>query len=297
VDAVDTFPALRLAAAILVLCVASVLDWRTRRVGNPYWMILSLVGLALLAAQVLIEEEDPAYLAVLVPILAILSDVYWDRESEGSIAVLAPAVKYATAVMGVAILVYLWADDEYFLTLAMVPIMMLAFVVMYMLDVIRGGADAKALIALAVLFPFHPDIASLPLLQTDTGLADVAFPFSFIVLINAAIIVVFVPLAFIVRNVVSGDFRFPQAFVGYKMEVDRIAGTFVWLMERVEGGRRVVYTRPRRSEDLAKEVELLRAAGASEVWVTPKIPFLIPITLSLILSAIVGNLLLLIFPL
>jgi len=297
VDAVDAFPALRLAAAILVLGVASVLDWRTRRVGNPYWMILSFVGLILLTLQVLIEEEDPAYLAVLVPILAILSDVYWDREGEGRLAVLVPVAKYATAVTAVAVLVYLWADDEYFLALAMVPIMMLAFVVMYMLDVIRGGADAKALIALAVLFPFYPDIASLPLLQTDAGLADVVFPFSFVVLINAAIIVVFVPLVFAFRNAASGDFRFPQAFLGYRMEVDRIAGTFVWLMERVEEGRRIVYTRPRRGENLEEEVGLLKAAGASKVWVTPKIPFLIPITLSVALSAVAGNLLLLIFPL
>jgi hypothetical protein len=46
---------------------------------------------------------------------------------------------------------------------------------------------------------------------------------------------------------------------------------------------------------LAREVELLRAAGISRVWVTPKIPFIIPLTVSLIFVAIVGNVFFLIF--
>lgn len=296
-EAVDALPVLRLASAFVVLGFASMLDWRTRRVGNQFWIILSVIGLALLVAQVLVDREDVMYLAVLVPILAILSDVYLDDVGEERLGVLAPVVKYSIAVVAIVAVIYLWADDEYFLALAMVPIMMLAFVVMYMLDIVRGGADAKALIALAVLFPFHPEIGDFPLLQPESTLGEIMFPFAFIILVNAAIIVAFSPLAFLAKNIASGDFRFPQAFLGYRMSLEDIEGRFVWLMERVGNGKRVVYTRPRRDEELKKELALLRSAGASKVWVTPKIPFLIPMTLSLALSAVVGSLLLLAFPL
>jgi hypothetical protein len=81
------------------------------------------------------------------------------------------------------------------------------------------------------------------------------------------------------------------------LDVAGLKGVHVWLMENMEDGQRRLHTRPRRNEDLDKEVELLKAAGATRVWVTPKIPFIIPMTASLIFTATVGNLLFLLFQL
>lgn len=294
-DSSETLSLLRLAPAIIVLAYASVLDWRTRRVPNTYWIALSLVGLALIPIQLLADEKDLKFLLIMVPILVILSDVYWGSE-EGPLAKYMTVAKYAVAVVAIVALAYLWGTDGYFQHFLAVPIMMLLIVAMYMLDVIRGGADAKALLSLSILFPFYPVLGSFPILHSDAPSAEIIFPFSFVILITAAVLVVLLPLGFLAKNLASRDFRFPLAFLGYKMESAEIGKSHVWLMERIQDGRHVTSTRTRRDEDLGKEVEALSEAGYKRIWVTPKIPFIVPMTASIILSAVIGNWLLYIFP-
>ena len=294
-DSSETLSLLRLAPAIIVLACASVLDWRTRRVPNTYWIALSLVGLALIPIQLLADEKDLKFLLIMVPILVILSDVYWGSE-EGPLAKYMPVAKYAVAVVAIVALAYLWGTDEYFQHYLAAPVMMLLIVAMYMLDVIRGGADAKALLSLSILFPFYPVLGSFPILHSDAPSAEIIFPFSFVILITAAVLVVLLPLGFLAKNLASRDFQFPLAFLGYRMESAEIGKSHVWLMERIQDGGHVTSTRTRRDEDLGKEVEALSKAGYKRIWVTPKIPFIVPMTASIILSAVIGNWLLCIFP-
>ena len=292
-DSSDSITVIRLVAAVAVLSYASVLDWRTRKISNAYWIGLSAVGLVLIPAQLWADNEPLEYLLVLVPILAILSDVYWDAGDRGLMAKLAPALKYSIAIVAVALLALAWSNETYFQHLLAVPVIMLFIVVMYMLDVLRGGADAKALLALSVLFPFYPALASLGVIQAESATAEVVFPFSFIVLVTAAIVVAFFPLGFMVKNLLSREFKFPQGFLGYRMDAASIKGKHVWLMERIEGGTHRTYVRPKQDEDLDKEVQLLLAHGRKRIWVTPKIPFIIPILAALIFCVVIGNILLL----
>jgi len=285
---------LRLAVVVIVLSYASQLDWRTRKIGNIHWIVLSVTGLVLIPIQISIDEQPIEYALVLVPILAILSDVYLDAGEGTTWAKIAPALKYALAIIAMVGLGYAWVETGYFQHLLAVPVMMLFIVLMYMLDVIRGGADAKALLAISVLFPFYPAVESLPLIGVESGNAgEVIFPFSFVVLVTAAVIVAFFPLWFAVKNVSKHEFRFPQGLLGYKMDANSIKGKHVWLMERMEEGTHKTYTRPKAKEDLEKEVNLLIDAGISRIWVTPKVPFIIPILVASVFSATIGDFLLL----
>ena len=287
----DIITALQLAFTAAVLVRASHLDLRTRRVPNAYWVVLSLAGIGVMGAHLVVDDAPLEYLLVLVPIFAVLSDVFWDHEGESALARGAPLMKYSVAVTSVVLLLFLWYDDTYFQHLIAVPILMLAIIVMYMFDVIRGGADAKALIALSIMFPFYPVISSLPVLSIGTDAVQVLFPFAFSVLINAAILVVFLPVLFLLRNVAKRDVRFPQMALGYRMEIDRAGRSFVWLMETVDNGSLVYRSRPKRHEDMKGELDKLRAHGLERVWVTPKIPFIIPISASFLFTVVVGNLL------
>jgi len=108
--------------------------------------------------------------------------------------------------------------------------------------------------------------------------------------VTAAIAVALLPIGFAARNLAAREFNLPYGFLGYKMDVTALRQKQVWLMENLEDGKIVRHTRPHRNEDLGKEAELLKASGVSRVWVTPKVPFIIPITASLIFTAVVGNL-------
>jgi preflagellin peptidase FlaK len=295
VDSSNLITGIRLVAAIAVMSYASLLDWKTRRIGNVYWIALSVLGLALIPIQLGIDDQPMEYLLVLIPILAILSDVYLDAGEGKILSKLAPALKYAAAVIAVVLLGYAWLDETYFQHLLAVPVMMLFIVLMYMLDIVRGGADAKALLALSTLFPFYPAMGSLPVIEANTVSAEILFPFSFVILMTAAIIVAFFPVGFLIKNLSAGEFGFPQGLLGYKMDADSIKGKHVWLMERIEDGKHKVYTRPKTDEDLEKELGVLVEAGKKRIWITPKIPFIIPMLAALVFSTIVGNILLLFF--
>lgn len=289
-DSADIVTSLRLAASVAILAYASVLDWRTRKVGNVYWIALSVIGLLLIPVQILIDDRPLEYALILVPILAILSDVYLDAGTEEKPSHIIPLAKYAVAITSLVALGYLWLDNPYFPNLFIVPVLMLFIVIMYTLDMIRGGADAKALLALAIVFPTYPVIVSLPLISPARSEIDLVFPFTLAVLVTAAIIVALLPIGFAAKNLTAREFNFPYGFLGYKMDVASLKGKQVWLMENVEDGKLVRHTRPRSNEELEKEIDLLKAAGVSRVWVTPKVPFIIPITASLIFTAVVGNL-------
>lgn len=281
--------ALRLSAAIAILGYASILDLRTRRAPNFLWIILSAIGVIMIVVDVLVDHAPIEYLLVLIPILVILSDVFWDAEGPSAIARSAPFIKYGIAIVTIGVLGVAWVDDGYFQNLIAVPILMMLIVLMYILDIIRGGADAKALMALSVVFPVYPIIAGFPLIGTHGNLLQTIVPFTFSVLVNAAILVVFVPLVFLVMNLYRRDLRFPQLLLGVMMNGSEVRDKHVWLMERIEDGKHVLYTRPKIDEDLMKEITLLSRQGHSRVWVTPKIPFIVPISISVILTAFIGN--------
>ena len=295
-DSAESINALRLVLSLSILAYASFLDLRTRKVPNVYWIGLGISGLGLILVQLYVDEMPIEYLLVFIPILAILADVYLGSEEETTRAKLTTFGKYALALGSILVLAYQYGSDEYFQHLLAIPIIMLFVVVMYMLDILRGGADAKALMSLSILFPFYPAFGSLPFIHGETSAAETLLPFSFSILVNAAIIVALTPLAFLARNLLRREFMFPLGLLGYKLDTAEVANKHVWLMESIMNGKLMTHARPRRQEDKKADIELLESSGYKRVWVTPKIPFIVPMFVSLILTTIVGNVLLLIFP-
>lgn len=295
-DSAESINALRLVLSLSVLAYASFLDLRTRKVPNVYWIGLGVAGLGLILVQLYVDDMPIEYLLIFVPILAILADVYLGSEEETTRAKLTTFGKYALALGSILALAYQYGGDEYFQHLLAIPIIILFVVVMYMLDIVRGGADAKALISLSILFPFYPAFGSLPFIHGETSAAETLLPFSFSILVNAAIIVALTPLVFLARNLSRKEFAFPLGLLGYKLDTAEIANKHVWLMESIMDGKLVTHVRPRKQEDQKADIELLASSGYKRVWVTPKIPFILPMLVSLILTTVVGNILLLIFP-
>jgi preflagellin peptidase FlaK len=95
-----------------------------------------------------------------------------------------------------------------------------------------GGADAKALMALAVLAPVFPayylQTTTLPLVSTTLGV------FSMTILTNTVVLGLLYPLALTLRNAARGVFS-PLMFIGHRIPVDALRTAHGRLLETEEG--------------------------------------------------------------
>ncbi|MDD4308361.1 MAG: A24 family peptidase C-terminal domain-containing protein [Thermoplasmata archaeon] len=301
----ELLSAARLGAALVLMAAASLMDWRTRRVPDRVWIVMGGIGFCLLAVELLLSETDTffgtertfgaGHLLILVPIAILFLDTFWDRApvyEDGKVNPV-PVLLYAVGVIAALAMLQLEGMTAESGALLAIPIAMCAFIVFYYLGIVRGGADAKALLALSVLFPFYPIIANLPFISYPENTAEylqMTFPFTFLILMNAAIIHALVgPTVRFFRNLARGDRGFPEMFLGYRMDISEVPKNFVWPMEAVRDGEVVLILFPKRSGDVKDERIKLREKGETRIWVTPKDPFIIPMTLGIIVSVVIGN--------
>ncbi|MCK4717728.1 MAG: hypothetical protein KAT70_03575, partial [Thermoplasmata archaeon] len=252
-------------------------------------------GIILLGAQMYTEGWEPISYVGLALIALAYVDIFWDRKP-----LYDPEKKkiwwlgIALFIIGVILLARLltaaiqWEHKAILLGVVGMIYMFYAF---YMSHILHGGADAKALMAIAMLFPLYPRLLSFPLLPTDT-LLELFFPFALLVLMASTIASLAIPFALLCGNIARRDLRFPHALLGYRTGIDEDP-KFCWPMEVVEEGKVVSIYFRKRGVDSAEEFRTLREEGVKEAWVTPKIPFLIPMWVGLVLSIFVGNALLL----
>ncbi len=283
---------IELVITFAVLALASWQDWKLREASDGFWIFLGTLGIILLAYQIWSDGVDPLYFLFLLPLSVLFYDIFWDRKGLWEDGLNLPAIlAYAAAIISVVILLIEFQTASYLWQLLVIPIVILLFILFYQLDVIKGGADAKALISLAILFPTYPAIGPFPLIPIPPDPVQFAFPFALLVLFNAALVMLALPIAFLIINLKRRDVRFPLMFFGYKMEISQARNKFVWPMEKLENGRKRFILMPKDDDSDEEIINELESSGEKEMWVTPKIPFLIPITASLVISTLIGNLL------
>lgn len=298
----DVYAAARLIVGAGVLLVAAASDVRTRRVPDPLWVALGSVGLGVLVVELLLDNAGLARVA-LVPATAILFyAVFYGKpilDEDGirlrpaRVALLVAALALIVGSADVAIPAG-GAEATAYIALLTMPVMVLVYQGFYYVGLLRGGADAKGLIALTLLVPLYPAASPLPLLQPSAAVQaamQVFFPFSLVVLADAAVLMLAVPLGYLVVNLSRGDFGKAMLW-GTREPIDRLP-PHTWLMERVDPhGERYVILFPSRTKDHSEEIAKLRAAGATRVWVERKVPLILLLFLGFFLAVFVGNLVL-----
>jgi len=192
-------------------------------------------------------------------------------------------------IMGVigAILIiiqYFTTGFENMYYLLFIPIMIGLVYVLFQLRLIFGGADAKALMAIAILVPIEPAIGQIPVWKGGV------MPFSWSIFANSLIVFVLIPISLFIYNITKKNIQFPFAFIGYKMSVQKAKEKFVWPLEKLENGKRKFIFMP-KDFDAQEELAEFEKNNITEIWVTPKIPFMIPLLFGFILAFIFGDIL------
>jgi preflagellin peptidase FlaK len=188
-------------------------------------------------------------------------------------------------VIGAILLVIQYLDGGFpnIWYLAFIPIMILLMYAFFQMRLLFGGADAKALMALAILVPIQPILWDLPVWKS-------IFPGSWIIFANSAILFLLIPLSLLIFNIMKRNLKFPHAILGYKISVEKAKQTFIWPMEKIRDGKRKLVYMP-KDFDVNEELAAFEKQGITEIWVTPKIPFMIPLLAGFLVSFFLGDLL------
>lgn len=157
-----------------------------------------------------------------------------------------------------------------------------------------GGADAKLLLVLAIIFPVYPTINTVFPLIVPLNL------FAFSVLGDAVAVAMIIPIGFAIYNLAKTGLRIDKPayiFTGYKTKISEIANKRVWIIqdfEEINGRIKSSYKRGGIEIDekvLSKLNDLLKKGLIkNEVWVTPKLPFMIPLTVGFFIAVFYGDL-------
>lgn len=176
----------------------------------------------------------------------------------------------------------------------------LIFVLVYLLFQFGtfGGADAKSLIVLSIILPVYPRLYISGVdFPVNMPLIDL---FAFGIFGNAVLLTIVVPLGLGVYNLAKMGFRIDKPayiFIGYKAKITELAGRHIKLIENFEVVDGTVKQHFKRggveiNEEVISELKTLSEKGLirNEVWVTPGLPFMIPITIGFFLAALYGDL-------
>jgi len=156
---------------------------------------------------------------------------------------------------------------------------------------IFGGADAKSLIVLSIILPTYPEFTlHKPPVPIDL--------FAFGVFGNSVLLTVVVPIGLVLYNIMKMGLHIENPlyiFIGYKSKISELANKHIKLIQNFEVVNGEVRFRFKRggveiNDELILELKALSERGLikDEVWVTPGLPFMIPITLGFFVAVSYG---------
>jgi preflagellin peptidase FlaK len=280
------------------LGIAAYRDWVAREVSDALWILLALVGGAAAFTVLAASGVGPLgeLLWIVLGLFVIEHLLPWDEalarrwESLPGVLEVILYLGLGAALAGLAIRDGVGPSG--------VPVAVLAGYLgvvfaraLFEIGLLYGGADAKALMVAGFVVPIFAS-PWIPLPAAATTLLAF-YPFAVTLLMDAAVFSITIPLGLALRNVARGEFEFPRAFIGYRLDVVDLADRFVWL-------RDPTFQRGARDEEAetsaddralrVRQRDELLARGIRRVWVTPQLPYVVFLALGAVAGIVAGNL-------
>ncbi len=269
-------------------------DHKTRRVPNQTWLISGTIASVLLAYEFTTEEYSLHIWALLVATIVLFYNAFVDEYVLDNNQMM---LWRAIQVLGILCAAYflfsveseeLSAQDYKLVDVVSISILILLMYVWFYLGPTIGGADVKAIMTIGLVVPFTLSFGS----DTFTAFETRGFPYPFVVFMNSLLLYLLIPLYLAVYNVIKGNLEKPyfQIFFGTKMKINLARESFVWPMQQIIGGKVVMVAFVKNKDDSDTQWDKLEESGVDNPWITFKIPYIIPLALAFVLSAIFGDL-------
>ena len=269
-------------------------DHKTRRVPNQTWLISGTLASVLLAYEFTTEEYSLHIWALLVATIVLFYNAFVDEYVLDNNQMM---LWRAVQVLGILCAAYflfsveseeLSAQDYKLVDVVSISILILLMYVWFYLGPTIGGADVKAIMTIGLVAPFTLSFGS----DTFTAFETRGFPYPFVVFMNSLLLYLLIPLSLAVYNIFKGNLEKPyfQIFFGTKMKIDLARESFVWPMQQIIGGKVVMVAFVKNKDDSDTQWDKLEESGVDNPWITFKIPYIIPLALAFVLSAIFGDL-------
>jgi preflagellin peptidase FlaK len=179
-------------------------------------------------------------------------------------------------IMGISgVILIPLSDFDIWIFLPILLMTGIAFMI-YILNIF-GGADIKALIAISILTPSWPEMAIMPYS------ASIYF-FPLVIFNNSLILYLSIPLYYCLYNLIKRNCEWPYCFLGYKINAKKALKKYVWPMEAIKNGKKFKTIFPDKNQKIED-------FGNDMIWVTPKIPFIIPLLGGFITAFFIGDIL------
>jgi len=308
----------RISVLLLAMGWAAWMDHKDRRVGNEHWMVWVKPAIFLWALELIAQEADwtifltasavVAYASTSIIGRPTLSDVFSGNKMDLIVSfwyvlslagIIGGSLKYGD-VSPLDVLVgnetgsaaLWWGTLSGLLTILIIDLA-------WRFRLIHGGADAKALMLVAILIPGWD---TMPLISDKTSESLVALPPSLALLMWGGLTFILIPFILLIKNIINSNISsftdLKLSWHASKMKLSKVRDSHVWLLTSIiqlpDGSSKVYHKSraPRRTpsdEELDNSIKELENLDVEEVWISYKLPLLVFLFPAIIPLALVGD--------
>jgi len=308
----------RVGVLLLGMGWAAWMDHKDRRVSNNHWLVWVKPAIFIWCLELLTRGADWTIFLTASAVVAYASISIIGRPtlkdiSSGNKVDLLVSLWYAVSLVGIIIGFSKYGDvdfldlilgDEsgmtalYWSTLSGL-LVIFAIDFAWRLRMIHGGADAKALMWVAILVP---NWSTMPVITDYSDEVVLSLPPAISLLMWGGLCFILIPIILMVKNLAQGNVK---SFSDLKMfwhstvmPIDEVQKKHVWLLTSIiemPDGSKIPHHKtraPRRTpteEQLAKSVLELKNHDVKEVWVSYKLPLLVFLFPAIIPMALLGD--------